>query len=230
MQPHKSLFIPSDRQQIYLHFPNRHKFRHQPKLPWLPICEWRPKFQLLSLGRAIHNGATFSMFSNEFSRWKSAGGGKYCCTVIIMLHELQLAGSNLYSPEDFFHHIRKTGFVHLEKLGLFPLEKLASISSRWGSMLERLPAAAFLLRFLHFPKFLAQKVLVRAPFLQQPWPSLPFFSLGIPFFYVFKCAAKSKQGLLRGRWKTLWRRQKVGACSQKQPQRLDCMLTATSRK
>ena len=175
------------------------------------------------------------MFSNEFSRWKSAAGGKYCCTVIIMLHKLQLAGSNLYSPEDFFHHIRKTGFVHLEKLGLFPLEKLASIGSRWGSMLERLPAAKFLPHFLHFLKFLAQKVspvwvLVRAPFLQQPWPSRPFFTVGIPFFYVFKCAAKSKQGLLRGRWKTLWRRQKVGACSQKQPQRLDCVLTATSRK
>ena len=40
----------------------------------VPICEWRPKFQLLPLGRAIHNGATFSMFSNEFSRWKSSAG------------------------------------------------------------------------------------------------------------------------------------------------------------
>ena len=74
MQPLQRLFIPSYRQKIYLHFPNRHKFRHQPKLPWVPICEWRPKFQLLPLGRAIHNGATFSMFSNEFSRWKSAAG------------------------------------------------------------------------------------------------------------------------------------------------------------
>ena len=60
--------------------------------------------------------------------------------------------------EDFFHHSRKTGFVHLEKLGLFPPEKLASIGSRWGSMLERPSAQAFLPRFLHFLKFLAQKV------------------------------------------------------------------------
>ena len=73
MQPLQRLFIRGDRQKIYLHFPNRHKFRHQPK-PWLPICEWRPKFQILPLGRAIHNGATFSMFSNEFSRWKSSAG------------------------------------------------------------------------------------------------------------------------------------------------------------
>ena len=152
MQPLQRLFIGSDRQKIYLHFPNRHKFRHQPK-PRLPICEWRPKFQLLPLGRAIHNGATFSMFSNEFSRWE------YSCTVtIIMLHKLQLAGVGSYSGEDFFHQSRKTGFVHLEKLGLFPLEKLASIGSRWGSMLERFSAAAFLPRFLHFQKFSAQKV------------------------------------------------------------------------
>ena len=115
-----------------------------------------------------------------------------------------------HSGEDFFHQSRKTGFVHLEKLGLFPPEKLASIASRWGSMLERLPAPAFLPRFLHFLKFLAQKV------SSVGASSCPLFAttlaLSGPFslqweFLSFMClnAGQKAKWLLRGRrWKTLW--------------------------
>ena len=111
-------------------------------------------------------------------------------------HASQATIGRSYSGEDFFHHSRKTGFVHLEKLGLFPEEKLASIGSRWGSMLERRGAAAFLPRFLHFPKFSAQKVSLvgvsSCPLFAITLAFRPFFTVGIPFFYVFKCAAKSQ--------------------------------------
>ena len=110
-------------------------------------------------------------------------------------HASQATIGRLFRREDFFHP-RKTGFVHLEKLGLFPEEKLASIDSRWGSMLERRGAAAFLPRFLHFPKFSAQKVSLvgvsSCPLFAITLAFRPFFTVGIPFFYVFKCAAKSQ--------------------------------------
>ena len=64
-------------------FTERHKFRHQRKSQYVNggaqnsavyrgVVRCCPKFLLLPLGRAIHNGAGFSMFSDEFSRL--AGG------------------------------------------------------------------------------------------------------------------------------------------------------------
>ena len=140
-----------------------------------------------------------------------------------------------HSGEDFFHQSRKTGFVHLEKLGLFPRGKTGFNREQMGINARKAACTSIFAAFLTFPEIFGPKSFVCGSLFVPPFCNnlglvRPFFTVGIPFFYVFKCGTKSKQRLLRGRWKTLWRRQKVGACSQKQPPRLDCMLTATPRK
>ena len=207
MQPLQRLFIRGDRQKIYLHFPNRHKFRHQPK-PRLPICEWRPKFQLLPLGRAIHNGATFSMFSNEFSRWKSSAGANTVAqssSCFTSYNWPAIQERRLFpSQKNWVCPFGKTRFIPSGKTG-FNRQQMG-INAR--KALRSSIFAAFLTFLGKFcPKKFVWWEFSPCHLFAITLAFRPFFTLGIPFFYAFKCAATKREGgveeLHRGQWKTL---------------------------
>ena len=164
----------------------------------VPICEWCPKFQLLPLGRAIHNGATFSMFSNEFSRWKCGWGQ-------ILAHSHHHASqvtiglaSTAYSREDFFHRTEKLD-LSIWKNSVYSLVSRKTGSNRRQMLINarksgRRPIFAAFLTFLgkFCPKKFVWWEFSPCHLFAITLAFRPFFTVGIPFFYVFKCAAKSQ--------------------------------------
>ena len=153
------------------------------------------------------------MFSNEFSRWKCCSGANTsaqspsCFTSYNWPCEHRLFTGRLFPPH------RKTGFVHLEKLGLFPVSRKTG-SNRRQMLINARKAGRrpIFAAFLTFSGKFCPKKFVWWEFSPCHLFAItlafrPFFTLGIPFFYAFKCAATKREGgveeLLRGQWKTL---------------------------
>lgn len=133
--------------------------------------------------------------------------------------------STAYSREDFFHRTEKLD------LSIWKNSVYSPVSRKTGSNRRQMLINArkagrrpIFAAFLTFSGKFCPKKFVWWEFSPCHLFAItlafrPFFTLGIPFFYAFKCAATKREGgveeLLRGQWKTLWRRQKVGARAQK---------------
>ena len=180
----------------------------------VPICEWCPKFQLLPLGRAIHNGAQlFLCFQMNFLVGNAARGQ-------ILAHSHHHASqvtiglaSTAYSREDFFHRTEKLD------LSIWKNSVYSPVSRKTGSNRRQMLINArkagrrpIFVAFLTFSGKFCPKKFVWWEFSPCHLFAItlafrPFFTLGIPFFYAFKCAATKREGgveeLLRGQWKTL---------------------------
>ena len=153
------------------------------------------------------------MFSNEFSRWKCGWGQ-------ILAHSHHHASqvtiglaSTAYSREDFFHRTEKLDLSIWKNSVYSPVSRKTGSNRRQmlinARKAGRRPIFAAFLTFLgkFCPKKFVWWEFSSCHLFAITLAFRPFFTLGIPFFYAFKCAATKREGgveeLLRGQWKTL---------------------------